>query len=277
MMVRSRCFAFIFIGITTLLASGAWADGLDTFKDQSGVLKIAGGTAHIPVIKEAAERIMTLNPSIQISLAGGGSGAGIKQVGEGLIDIGNSGRKATDTEMATYGLKDYKWAIDGVAVIVNPSNGVKSLTRAQVADIYAGKITSWKELGGEDRAINIYTRDESSGTREVFWGKALEKGTISASAQFVVSNGAMKSAVAQDPHAIGYMSAGFVDSSVSPVTLDGVPPTAENIKNGTYPVARGLYSNTKGEATGLAKLLIDYLMSEEGQNLVADKGFIPVR
>ncbi len=253
------------------------ADALDPFKGQSGIIKISGGTAHIPVMKAAAMRIMQFNPDIQISIAGGGSGVGIKQVGEGLVDIGNSGRKAKDAEIEKYGLKMFKWAIDGVGIVVNPKNPVQALTQGQLQDIFAGKITNWKALSGEDREINLYTRDESSGTRAVFWKKALNKGTIVPKANVVVSNGAMKSAVANDPYAIGYVSVGHIDDSVAPVALDGVIPTIETVKKGTYPVARGLYSNTKGEPAPLPGLLIDYLFSLEGQRIVAEKGFIPVK
>ena len=209
-------------------------------------------------------------------MPGGGSGAGIKQVGEGLVDIGNSGRKPTDEEVGKYGLSMYKWAIDGVGTVVHPSNPVKALTGQQLKDIYAGKIVSWKELGGEDRPINIYTRDKSSGTRAVFWKKALKKGDISGKANFVASNGAMKSAVTNDPYAIGYVSVGYMDASVAPVALDGVVPTLKTVQSGEYKVARGLFSNTKGEAKGLARKLITYLLSPEGQKIVSDKGFIPV-
>lgn len=139
---------------------------------------------------------------------GGGSGAGIKQVGEGLVDIGNSGRKATDEEIAKYGLTVHMWSIDGVAPVVHPKNKARALSKEQIQGIYAGKIMSWKDFGGEDRPINIYTRDESSGTREVFFEKALNKGEISPKANVVASNGAMKSAVANDPYVIGYMSVG---------------------------------------------------------------------
>jgi phosphate transport system substrate-binding protein len=226
-------------------------------------------------MEEAAKRIMSFNPDIQITIAGGGSGAGIKQVGEGLVDIGNSGRKATDEEIAKYGLVTHMWAIDGVAPVVNPKNKVKALSKAQLQDIYAGKITGWKDLGGEDRAINIYTRDESSGTREVFWEKALNKGEIFGKANVVASNGAMKSGVANDPYAIGYMSVGYLDESVAPVALDAVIPSIATVKSGEYKVSRGLYSNTKGEATGLVKKFIDYLSSPEGRSIVVEKGFIP--
>ena len=276
MEIRNILVSFFIVLFCSFSATTALSNDLGPFSGQSGELRIAGGTAHIPVVKEAARLIMENNGDIQISIAGGGSGAGIKQVGEGLIDIGNSGRKPTDNEIQTYGLSLYKWAIDGVAVIVHPDNPVKALTSVQLKGIFDGTITTWKSLGGEDRAINVFTRDASSGTRKVFWKKALDKGNISETAQFVVSNGAMKSAVAQNPYAIGYMSAGYVDTSVAAVTLNGVFPNVKNINSGSYPVSRGLYSNTKGKASGLAALFIDFLLSETGQKIVADKGFIPV-
>ena len=262
---------FIFVGATV------YARDLDAFKGERGAIKIAGGTAHIPVMKEAAKRIMTFNPDIQISIAGGGSGVGIKQVGDGLVDIGNSGRKPTDDEIARYDLKMFKWAVDGVGIVVNPRNPVKSLTKSQLMDIFAGKINSWKTLGGADKEINLYTRDKSSGTRAVFWKMALSKGEVSPKANFVVSNGAMKSVVSNDPYGIGYVSVGYIDSTVAPVTLDGVVPTLDTVKTGTYKIARGLYSNTKGDPTGLTKDFIDYLYTPEGQKIIASKGFIPVK
>ncbi len=258
-------------------ATPGHANDLDRFKGVSGELRIAGGTAHIPVVKEAAKQIMTLNPDIRITIAGGGSGVGIKQVGEGLIDIGNSGRKPSDKEISTYGLTLYRWAIDGVAVVVNPKNKVTALTKEQLVDIFSGKTTNWAEIGGNDGQINLYTRDEASGTREVFWKKAISKGDIALSANFVVSNGAMKTAVANDPNAIGYMSAGFVDDGLTAVALDGVKPDIESIRSGEYTIARGLYSNTRGDATGLSQLFIEYLLSTEGQSIVREKGFIAVK
>lgn len=263
--------------LAVLLVPGAVLAGdLDTFKGESGRIKISGGTAHIPVMKLVAQKIRAVNANIKISIAGGGSGVGIKQVGEGLVDIGNSGRKPSQAELDKYRLKMYKWAVDGVGVVVHPDNPVKSLTTAQLKDIYAGKLTNWKAVGGPDKRINIYTRDKASGTRAVFWKKALAKGDISPKAQFVPSNGAMKTAVAQDPYAIGYVSVGHIDASVASVALDGVAPTLDNVKTGKYKIARGLYSNTKGAPTGLVKKFIDYLSSAEGRKIVAQKGFIPV-
>ena len=267
---------FIFVAFC-LMASPCFGDALDAFRGQRGTLKIAGGTAHIPVMKEAAKRIMTRYRDIVITVAGGGSGVGIKQVGEGLVDIGNSGRKPRPEVIERYNLKIYQWAIDGVGLVVNPKNPVQSITKEQLKKIFSGKINNWAALGGADHTITVFTRDETSGTRAVFWNKALDKGTISTKALFVSSNGAMKTAVANDPYAIGYVSVGHMDESVAPVAFDGVTPTLETVKNEQYQIARGLYSNTKGEPEGLTRLFIDYLFTPEGQKIASDKGFIPVK
>lgn len=250
---------------------------LAPFAGEKGLLRIAGGTAHIPVVKEAARRVMAFNPKVRIAIAGGGSGLGIKQAGEGLIDIGNSGRKAKDSEIDRYGLAMVRWAVDGVAVAVNPENPVRSLTGKQLRAIFSGEIDNWKTLGGHDARIDLYTRDAASGTRAVFWKKALDKGEIYSGANFVVSNGAMKSAIAQDPNAIGYVSVGHLDDSVAAVALGGVTPSLAAVKSGDYKVARSLYSNTRGPATGLAAKFLAYLLSEDGQAIVRSKGFIAVR
>lgn len=266
-----------FMGAFLFWCSSSYADALAPFKGEKGTIKVSGGTAHIPVMKEAAKQIMTAYPDIQITIAGGGSGVGIKQVGEGLVDIGNSGRKPTDEEITRYGLKLYQWAIDGVAVVVNPNNKVRALSAAQLIDVFAGKIDNWKAVGGEDRKISLYTRDEASGTREVFWEKGLKKGEVSTKANVVVSNGAMKTAIAQDPAGIGYVSVGHIDQTVAAVVMDGVAPTTETVKSGKYLIARGLYSNTKGDPAGLTKKFIDFIYSPGGQQIVSANGFIPVK
>lgn len=277
-MTRIRVL-FALIGLCFLFCtlSVSFAEPLAAFKGEKGIIKISGGTAHIPVMKEAAQMIMSANPDIQITIAGGGSGVGVKQVGEGLVDIGNTGRKPTDDEIKRYNLKLFLWAIDGVALIVNPRNKVRSLTKDQVGHIFSGKIDNWKTLGGDDRKINIYTRDEASGTREVFWEKGLAKGNIVKSANVVVSNGAMKSAISQDPYGIGYVSVGHIDTTVQPVAFDGVTPTIETVKSGQYAIARGLYSNTKGEPAPLTKKFLDFLYTAEGQKIIAANGFIPFK
>ncbi|WP_300265208.1 phosphate ABC transporter substrate-binding protein [uncultured Cloacibacillus sp.] len=257
-------------------ASAAVAAPLDVFKGQKGEVDIAGGTAHIPVMQEAAKRIMTLNPDIRITVAGGGSGVGVKQVGEGLVEIGNTGRPLKAEEVEKYGLKTFPFAIDGVAVVVHPSNAVAELTFAQVADIYAGKITNWKEVGGADAKINLYVREDGSGTREVFTDKAIKGGEVAASANVVNSNGAMKTAVAKDTNAIGYVGIGHIDESVKAPKLEGMTATQENAANGSYTVVRDLFMNTKGDPQGLTALFIDYIYSPEGAEIIADCGYIPI-
>jgi phosphate transport system substrate-binding protein len=267
---------FISLSLFLLVSINCFAqNNLSTFQNEKGSLDIAGGTAHIPVLKEAAQNIMKFNPDIRITIGGGGSGTGIKKVGEGLIDIGNSGRKPTENEIEKYNLSMYKWAIDGVAVVVNTNNPVSDIDTETLQKIFSGKITNWKELGGKDASINIYTRDEASGTRDVFWKKALLKGDISQKAVFISSNGAMKTAVSKDDNAIGYISVGHLDDNVKGVSLNGTYPDLDNVKSGKYTVSRGLYSNTKGEAKGLAKKFIDYIYSEDGKKIIKSKGFIP--
>lgn len=258
------------------IAASAFAAPLDAFSGMKGTLDIAGGTAHIPVMKEAAKRIMKVNPEIRITVTGGGSGAGVKQVGEGLVAIGNTGRPLKEKEVAQYGLETFPFAIDGVAVVVNPANTVSELTRAQAADIYAGKITDWAEVGGKPGKINVFGREDGSGTREVFTDKVLKKGPLAASTNVVNSNGAMKTAVAQDPRAIGYVGIGHIDSSVKAPVLDGMTASQENAANGTYTVVRDLFMNTKGKPTGLTKAFIDYIYSAEGAEIIAKSGYIPI-
>ena len=260
---------------TLLGASLAVAAPLDAFNNQKGSLDIAGGTAHIPVMKLAAQAIMERYPDIRITVAGGGSGVGVQKVGEGLVQIGNTGRALKDTEIAKYGLVTFPFAIDGVAVAVNPANGVTGLTKAQVKDVFAGKVTNWKDLGGADAPISLYVREDGSGTRETFEERALDKGTSAPSANVVNSNGAMKTAIAQDKNAIGYVGIGHLDESVKGVAVDGMVPSQEGAADGSYTVTRLLYMNTKGEPEGLTKLFVDYIYSEDGQGFISQSGYIP--
>ena len=258
--------------IFTVTASAA---PLDSFKGFSGTLDIAGGTAHIPVMKGAARNIMTANPAIRITVAGGGSGVGVQQVGEGLVHIGNTGRALKEKEVSKYGLQSFPFAIDGVALVVNPANPVRSITSQQAMDIFAGRITSWKALGGADAPITVYTREDGSGTREVFVEKALKKGSIVSSANVVNSNGAMKTAVGQDKLGIGYVGIGHVDKSVAALTFDGMVPSQQNAASGSYTLTRLLYMNTKGAPSGLTRAFIDYIYSPDGSAIIKKSGYIP--
>lgn len=274
-MHRLSRFTFVLSLALTLLAGTALAAPLDAFNGLKGHVDIAGGTAHIPVMKSAAKSIMNANPDIRITVAGGGSGVGVQKVGEGLAQIGNTGRPLKEGEISKYGLKSFPFAIDGVAVVVNPANTVRTMTKAQLLDVFGGRITNWKELGGADAPITLYVREDGSGTREVFEGKALDKGTTSAQANVVNSNGAMKTAVMQDKNAVGYVGIGHLDKSIQGIVLDGMTPTQANAADGSYTVTRLLYMNTKGDPTGLTKAFIDYIYSPEGTAFIKKAGYIP--
>ncbi|MBO4335248.1 MAG: phosphate ABC transporter substrate-binding protein [Desulfovibrio sp.] len=263
------CAALLFTAQSTL------ADPLDPFKKLSGSLDIAGGTAHIPVMKGAAQEIMQANPAIRITVTGGGSGVGVQKVGEGLVQIGNTGRALKESEIAKYGLVSFPFAIDGVAVAVNPNNNVTNLSKAQIKDIFAGKITNWRELGGNDAAISLYVREDGSGTRETFESRALDKASSTDSANVVNSNGAMKTAIARDPNAIGYVGIGHLDASIKGVAIDQKQPTQEAAAKGEYPVTRLLYMNTKGQPEGLTQAFVNYIFSDNGKALIIKAGYIP--
>jgi phosphate transport system substrate-binding protein len=255
----------------------AFASELDRFASIEGALDIAGGTAHIPVMNEAAKRIMTFNPRIRITVAGGGTGIGVQKAGEGLVDIGNTGRPLSEEEVARFGLQSFAFAIDGVAPIVHPDNPVSTLSAQQVRDIFAGRITRWNAVGGADAAIHVYGREEASGTHEVFWGKLLKKEAVVGTANIIQSNGAMKVAVSRDANAIGYISIGHIDTGVKPLAVDGVTPSQQTALDGSYPVIRRLYMNTKGDPKPSARAFIDYILSAEGAQIIRAAGYIPLR
>ena len=276
--MRDRWFT---LGLVMLMlmtsAGGVSAADLDAFKGLSGTLQIAGGTAHISCETKAVKTILKAYPDVNITIAGGGSGVGIKQVCEGLIDIGNTGRAPTDDEVTRCGLKVFKFAVDGIGVVVNPKNSLGNLTGDQLRAVFSGRINNWKELGGPDAFINVYTRDAESGTRKVFWSKGLGKGDITQKANFAASNSGMKTSVAGDPNAIGYISLGVADPSVKLLSMDGVSPSPDNVKSGRFKIARGLYINTSGEPNDLSRAFITYMLGTEGQALVEEYGFLPVK
>lgn len=240
-------------------------------------LTIAGSTTVQPIVAKAAEKYMLKKPNIIVSVQGGGSGTGIKMTAEGSADIGTSSRELTEEELSK-GLKPYEIAADGIAVIVNPSNTITDLTKQQIKDIFSGKIKNFKEVGGPDREIVVVIREQGSGTRTSFEEIVMDKGKTNNTekAEQQPSNGAVKSTIMSNPNAIGYVGAGYIDSTIKAVSVEGVAPTKENIKTGKYKISRKLYAVTKGEATGKTKDFIDYLLSEEGQKIVEEEGFVRI-
>ncbi len=260
----------------TLLAGSAFSSDIGAFKGLNGSLNIAGGTAHIKCEKEAIKNIMRAYPEISITIAGGGSGLGIKQVSSKMIDLANSGRTPTQAEIKKGDLKLFRFAIDGIGIVVNKNNPLSNISTQQLQDVFSGKITNFKELGFEDSPINLYTRDESSATRKVFWKKALKKSKIVPSAKVISSNAAMKTIIAKDKNAIGIISLGLVDDNIKLLNLNGVTPSVKTINEKSYEVARGLYLLSSGTPKPLAKAFINYMRSDTGAKIVKKYGFIAV-
>lgn len=247
----------------------------------SGSLAVTGSTTVLPIAERAAEAFMDANPEADIQVSGGGSSVGVQAVGEGTADIGMASRELKDAEKEQYpDLVQYVVARDGIALIINNENPVESLTVEQVRMIYTGEITNWNEVGGSDAEIVVVGRDSASGTRASFEDLVMDDQEFVATMLEKNSNGAIQQTIAGTPGAIGYVGLGYVDETVKGVEIDveGTPvePTVENVIAGTYPISRELNMFTDGEATGLAASFIEFILSEEGQAIVEDEGFVPV-
>lgn len=249
---------------------------LEPFRGEKGEISIVGGTAPIQLMKGAARRISTFNPNIRINVAGGGTGSGILKVAEGSAQIGNAGRPLSQEEIEKFGLVSFPYAIDGVAVAVNQRNPVADLTPEELKAIFAGKITNWREVGGMDAPIAVYTRERGSGARHTFEEKALA-GAESAHGDVAASNAAMKAAIARDIYGIGYLAIGNLDDSIKGLKIGGQAPTQEAAAKGDYKFARYLYMNTKGQPQGIVKSFIDYVFSPEGAELIRMAGYLPYK
>ena len=182
----------------------------------------------------------------------------------------------SEKEIKAAGLRSFPFAVDGVAVVVHAENKIRDLSTQQIKDIFAGRIASWKDVGGPEFGIHLFGRKEGSGTRKTFWTTLLDKGDLAPETNIVESNGAMKTAIGNDPGAIGYLSIGHIDESVRAVAVDGVQPTQANAADSTYRVTRKLYMNTRGEPGGLTRMFIDYILSSEGAEIVRNSKYIPL-
>jgi len=250
-------------------------------------IKISGSTTVLPIIQKAADQYMATHPDADIQVSGGGSGVGIQAIGAKTVDIGMSSREVTKAEMTKYpNFVVTSVAQDGIAVIVNPANTIQYITLDQIKNIYLGKITKWTEISGAsvpntNNQIVIIGRDSASGTRAYFDESVLLKATPTNKMLEKNSNGAVLQTVAQTPGSIGYVSIGFVSNDVKavPVWYNAqkiIAPTLDNVKTKTYPVSRDLYVITNGQPTGLAGDFVKYILSADGQKIVADEGYVTI-
>lgn len=268
----------------TIMAVGAVFAGCGNggTEKTTGSITAAGSTALQPLVEQAAKTYSEKNPDAIINVQGGGSGTGLKLVSEGTVEIGNSdvpAEEKLDVALAKE-LVDHKVCGIGFAVVVNKDVNVNSLTSQQIQDIFTGKITNWKEVGGQDLKIEVVHRSKSSGTRATFvntvMGGTDENDQIGTTQD---SNGAVEKAIMNTQGSISYLAMSYlsdeVRKNITPVKIDNVEPNKENIINGTYKFWSYEHMYTKGEPSGLTKSFIEYIMSDESKPLVEQLGYIP--
>jgi phosphate transport system substrate-binding protein len=270
--MRKHLGAVILIVLCLLVGTGA------AFAEN---IVIKGSTTVLPIAQATLEAYMKANPGANISLSGGGSGEGIKALIDNSTDIANSSReiKSKELELAkSKGVEpnEIPVAIDAIVPIVNPNNPVKNLSVDQLSQIYQGKITNWKEVGGDNLEIVVISRDSSSGTFEA-WGELVLKGAkVSPRAQLQASNGAVVQAVSKNKYALGYIGLGYLDKTVKGLTVNGVAASEKAALSKEYPVSRFLYMYTNGEPKGETAKFIKFILSPAGQKIVAKEGFVPL-
>jgi phosphate transport system substrate-binding protein len=262
-----RWFPILWLG-GLVLVTGACGRGAAG----RGVI-VAGSTSIQPFADRWAEIYMAENPGRVVNVQGGGSSAGIQAALSGAADIGMSSRELKPEEKS---LTETVIAHDGLAVIVHPSNTVSDLSLVEVQNIFNGDIKSWALLGGVDAPITVVTREEGSGTRGAFQELVMKKDRIWNRAVVEDSNGTVREIVANDPHSIGFISLGLVEARVKAVYLDGVEPTRDNIDSKLYRLVRPFLFVTNGPPKPAARDFIDFVISPQGQRLVAGEGLIPL-
>lgn len=276
------------LGVVAMMSLSILGCGSDTASNDkaasssslSGSITGSGSSALLPLAKDAADKFKELHPEVSITLNGGGSGTGLKQVADGSVDIGNSD-VAADTKLdkaVADGLVDHKVCVVTMASVVNKDIAatVKSLTKQQLTDIFTAKITNWKEVGGPDEEIVLITRPSTSGTRALFKEFALG-GAEEASNKSLETDdsGTLLQSIKDNKGAIGYVALSYLvnNQDVATISVDGVAPTLENTYNGTYPVWGYEHMYTKGEPNATVKAYLDFIMSDEYGKSMEAQGY----
>lgn len=265
---------FVVLGACLLVSGNGYA--------ASKEITIKGSTTVLPIAQLAAEEFMDKNESVNISVQGGGSGVGITALLEKTCDIADASRKIKPKEVAKAKergvmVNEITIAMDGIAVILHPSNPLGNLTRQQITDIYTGKISDWSELGGKKGKIVVLSRDTSSGTYEAFEKLAINKAKVRPDALINASNQAIATTVANTPGAIGYIGHGYLTKKVKAITVDSVVCDRSTIISGKYPLSRPLFMYTNGKPTGDIKAFIEYVLGPEGKKLIEEEGFVALQ
>jgi phosphate transport system substrate-binding protein len=279
--MKKRSLRIMLAALAVTVVAGAFAGCGSKTQGVSGNVTLAGSTALQPLAEQAGTNFTAKNPDVVVTVQGGGSGTGLNLVSEGTVNIGNSDVEASnklDKAIADQ-LVDHKVCGIGFAVVVNKNVKVESLTLQQIQDIFTGKVTNWKEVGGQDLAIQVVHRAKSSGTRATFVGTVMG-GTDENDAVGTMqdSNGSVEKAIAGTDGSISYLALSYitdaVKANVTPIKIDGVEATNSNIIAGTYKFWSWEHMYTKGEATGATKAFLDYMVSDDNKALVNQLGYI---
>ena len=262
-------------GTTAAETAAAAEQTTEAPKSVSGTVSLAGSTSMQKLCEAMIESFSEEYPDITVTAEYTGSGAGLEAVAAGKTDIGNASRALKDSEKAA-GVEENIVAIDGIAVIANKAGKVLDLTTEQLSDIYTGKTTNWKDLGGDDEAIVVIGREAGSGTRGAF-EELLKIEDKCAYAQELDSTGGVLAKVAATPGSIGYVSLDVVDDTVTALSLNGVAPTEENIVAGSYTLSRPFVMATKGTVdaqSDAVKTWFGYVESDAGKAVITGLGLI---
>ena len=261
---------------TSVASSQTKSDTGTADQTRKGIkISIVGSTTITEPMEKLVEAYKKSGCPDKIEVQGNGSSAGIKATIDGTADIGMASRELSEEEKGA-GLVETVIAYDGIAVIVNPKNGITGLTKVQIKDIFEGKITNWSEVGGIDQDIIVVTREAGSGTRSAFEEilKLLDENkasTIVGTALVSEGTGAVMATVATKEASIGFVSEGYLDDSIKSLAIDGVECTVDNVKSGSYIISRPLILVTKPDVKTQAQQIIDYIVGDEGQKIMSEK------
>ncbi|PIC80463.1 phosphate ABC transporter substrate-binding protein [Sporosarcina sp. P18a] len=279
---RNRITVLAFVLLCTWVIAAcsspkASDDEKEEAKQQTEPITAVGSSALQPLVEAAAQQFALKNPGSVINVQGGGSGTGLSKISEGAVDIGNSDIFAEEKEGVDAGsLVDHKVAVVGMGPVSHPETGVEDVTTEELIGIFTGEITNWKELGGVDQEIMVINRAKGSGTRATFEALVLQ-GKQPLEAQEQDSSGTVRKIVSETPGAISYLAFSYFDETTTALRVNGVTPNQENVESNKWEIWAYQHMYTNGEAKGLAKDLIDYILSDEVQEtILPEMDYLPV-
>lgn len=293
-MAKYKIWLWLLLATLLFGCAGGLENSAEASDSPTRAIQNKGSDTLVNVALAWAERYREVDPSVSIAVTGGGSGTGIAALINGTVDIANASRAMKEKEFeeaAANGITaiEHVVAIDALAVIVHPDNPVQELTIAQLSDIYTGRITNWKDVGGIDETIVLLSRETNSGTHVYFLEEVVRRGEKENTDIFAPRTLLMPSSVGitselrRNPAAIGYDGLGYVDEAHEKIIHLAVDPAAgfvkpsvESASNGTYPIARNLYMYTAGEPEGVTREYLDWILGDEGQAIVLSLGFVPL-